>query len=148
MNYNFLDQDLINNLSSIPLFVGIVVIFVMVIILSIYIYKYRKNNNNKIKMLKALGFSKQNILNIFYLKMFIIYTLSYLIHVILFIVAFNIISNKFLSEIIYSNYYVKIPVLLFFIEYVIILIYIIIYSGTVIKKTISKVDWIWFLKVL
>jgi hypothetical protein len=142
MNYNFLDQDLINNLSSIPLFVGIVVILVMVIILSIYIYKYRKNNNNKIKMLKALGFSKQNILNIFYLKIFIIYTLSYLIHVILFIVAFNVISNKYLSEIFYSNYYVEIPMILFFIEYIIILIYIIIYSGTVIKKTISKVDWI------
>ena len=107
--YYTFDEGMLATLTYIPLFVGGCVLIISIII--IYSFFKKKIHNNKFLygILKSVGYTNSDVKSVAILEGSIINIVSVIVALILYFIGYNIVTDNYLQEFSYSNFFVPIP---------------------------------------
>lgn len=131
------DEEALTNMTYIPLFICTIALLISVAIVYNFLKKKSANNQYKYGILKSVGYTDKNVISIAKNEGILIYIISIIISLILYLISFIIITNNSLQELSYNNFAVQIPWLIILLFIITSLIYIIFIIKKFTKKTLS-----------
>lgn len=137
------DTKLLSLIKTIPIFISLITIVISFNILYSFINKKNKYYNHEYGILKASGYTDKNITSLNIIENCIITSISILISLILYFICYSVVTNIYLTELIYNNYYLPIPYS--YILAIIALVYLIVILITkyMTKKTLrNSTQWL------
>lgn len=139
--YSSYDESLYY-LFTIPLVVCLITLIVCLNSIVLYCKKKFYNNVRNINLLNALGYSEKEIINLQFVESLIIIITSSFISFVIMLICFKIIENKYLSEFIYNNYFVPIPLILLLFSALLLILFILFITKKIVKTYFNKaLDW-------
>jgi len=121
-----LEEKLLGYMTTIPLFICLIVIIITINIMYNFINKKTKYNKTNYGILKSLGYTNKDIYICEVSENLILYGISLIISLIIFFIGCLIIKNNLLVEFTYINYNLKIPyfyILIFIITFALLISY-------------------------
>lgn len=135
--FNF-DENMINYFFSIPIFISIIIFIISFSLIYSFINKKIKYRLNNYGILKSCGYTNKQICLLEFIENILLLVSSFILSIILYIIVFMIIKNKFFLSDIYNNISIKIPILLIVIGFVILVLLVIIITITILNRTLKK----------
>lgn len=119
--------EFINILYTVPIFVAIIIVIISVSLLYNFIKKKIYYRTNNIGLLKSFGYTNKDISKIYIYENIFIVFFSFIISLIIYLLALKYLSYNFLAEVTYNSYILEIPVLYIILTIVFLNILIAIY---------------------
>lgn len=124
-----INLEFLNILYTVPIFVAIIVIFISICIIYSFITKKIYNRVNNIGLLKSFGYENRDITKIYIFENIFIVFLSFIVSLIIYLLALKYLSYNLLAEVTYNSYILEIPILYIILTMIFLLILITIFTN-------------------
>jgi ABC-type antimicrobial peptide transport system permease subunit len=136
--YMELAEGYIQLLISVPFFLSLVLLFIFVIILESFLNKKIKYDSKNYAILKSVGYTRKQIVNIDILGNSLIYLFSVIISIIIYVILFIYLRNNMFSELIYDGVIFKLSLIPIVVSILIIYFVIFIVNKKVLKNKLER----------
>jgi hypothetical protein len=136
--YMELAEGYVQLLISVPFFLSLVLLFIFVIILESFLNKKIKYDSKNYAILKSVGYTRKQIVNIDILGNSLIYLFSVIISIIIYVILFIYLRNNMFSELIYDGVIFKLSLIPIVVSILIIYFVIFIVNKKVLKNKLER----------
>jgi len=131
------DTDMINLIIIIPLMICAITMIVAINLLFNYLNKKMSYRNKNYGILKACGYSNENIIQTELTENILIFTLSYFISLSLYFIIFHIVSENYMSEYVFSNIYIQVPTVYLVLTYILFIFLVLFISVRLLRRKLN-----------
>jgi ABC-type antimicrobial peptide transport system permease subunit len=138
VKYKEIATGYVQLLISVPFFLSLVLLFIFVIILESFLNKKIKYDSKNYAILKSVGYTRKQIVNIDILGNSLIYLFSVIISIIIYVILFIYLRNNMFSELIYDGVIFKLSLIPIVVSILIIYFVIFIVNKKVLKNKLER----------